>query len=90
MQPPSDRASYRTGVRLSWLQAEFAILAAAAKRPDSRLVSSGRALVRDLVPPPHLDGFSLRDPWPTVVNFVPPPLQNWISTRWIRQRAEAW
>lgn len=57
----------RAGVRLSWLGGELKLLAGAALggcSPAPPLRATARAVLRDYLPPPRIDGFAPDDPGP--------------------------
>jgi predicted ATP-grasp superfamily ATP-dependent carboligase len=67
-----EAAGYQLGTRLSWFEGEmFLVMASCLRRP--RPAPSLKAaivdLVRDYIPPPHLDGFAAADPLPTLSQF---------------------
>jgi hypothetical protein len=68
--PEADE--YRPGVRLSWFEGEMFLLIASCLRrpcPAPSLNTAIVNLVRDYIPPPHLDGFRADDPFPTLAQL---------------------
>jgi predicted ATP-grasp superfamily ATP-dependent carboligase len=66
---PQGPVEYRVGVRLSWLEGEFRLLAARlirAPEPCPRLRETLRAIARDYRRPPRIDAVDLHDPLPTL------------------------
>jgi predicted ATP-grasp superfamily ATP-dependent carboligase len=69
-----EAAGYKVGVRLSWVEAELFLLVASwlgrprpAPSPKAAIVD----LVRDYIPPPHLDGLVAGDLLPAFSRFRP-------------------
>ena len=67
-----DGRDYPAGVRLSWPRGELQLLRASMRRsprPVPSLHSLAAELLRDYLPPPHIENLSLRDPMPTVATL---------------------
>ena len=65
--PEAD--GYRLGTRLSWFEGEMFLVIASClhrPRPAPSLKAAIVDLVRDYMPPPHLDGFRADDPLPSL------------------------